>query len=402
MSTSATTTILAAEVSTPPQYIKFGTSIKARSSTNIEADLSTTPVGIESETAVQNYRWIINPGLDLLFCCGGIVWLLFAVHYFLIGSKSLSIPAQTLISISAIGTIFLGETHTVASFVRLYKDEEFRARFPVLSTWGVIGFSALALSGCLIPQIPPVMAKLYLLIVAQHFTKQSYGIILLYCLKRNYKMQNWDKNILAALMQATMVFAIIKQFTYHAWSGDTFLEQRIPFWGPLPEPIFFLSAYVLAITLAAFFIRVCYRFVARGEHFPFPAAALTVTSVLIFTLGKEMTGTIWLYVPAFFHGSQYLTVTTSVYMKEQGITGALPRNEIRSPLLHKNTIQYFGFLVIAGVALFIGLPRILEQFGFNYAMAVCSIFTCVQFHHVLIDRAIWRLKDPAIRKLLVA
>jgi hypothetical protein len=43
----------------------------------------------------------------------------------------------------------------------------------------------------------------------------------------------------------------------------------------------------------------------------------------------------------------------------------------------------------------------LHQFGFNYMTSVAVIFTVVQFHHVITDGVIWRLKDPRTRALLM-
>ena len=349
-----------------------------------------------------HYKWILHPVIDLLFCCGGLVWILFGLHYFVVGANSTNVFADSLLTISALATIFLGETHTVASLVRLYGEQRFKTGFSLHSVWVPLALSTLALVACSSKEIPPILAKIYLLIVSQHFTKQTYGIILLYCLKHNFKMGVWDKRLLACLMQATMVFAIVRQLTYKSWSGTEFLGQTIPFWGPLPEWIFVACAFwlvVLVVSLAIYLLR---RLLATGEMFPFPALMLTITGVAIFVLGSGPTNTLWIYVPAFFHGSQYLTVTTSVYLKEQGAIENTPPEKISSLLLQEKCLRYFGFLVIAGIALFVGIPHILQQFGFSYITAVATIFTTIQFHHVIVDHAIWRMKDKGTRELLVS
>ncbi len=350
-------------------------------------------------TESTTYCWILNPVIDLLFCCGGIVWLLFALHYFVLGPDTNSIQVQTLLTVAALGTIFLGETHTIASLVRLYGEKRFESGFSFYTHLLPLALSALALVACSNKEIPPILAKIYLLIVSQHFTKQTYGIVLLYCIKHDYKMRDWDKRILANLMQATMMFAIVRQLTFKSWSGGEFLGQQIPFWGPIPEWIFVSCCIWLAASVCVMVARLFYRCTIH-QFFPLPALLLTTTGVLIFVLGSNLTGTLWLYVPAFFHGSQYLTVTTSVYLKDQGQLANLPPKKIATLLLQKKALRYFGFLLLAGVAIFIGIPHILQQFGFNYIMSVTAIFTTVQFHHVIVDHAIWRLKDKGTRELL--
>ena len=352
--------------------------------------------------ADRSYGWILHPVVDLLFCCGGLVWILFAIHYFVLGPHATNIQAQTLLTASALGTIFLGETHTVASLVRLYGEKRFEKNFSLYTCLITLALSALALVACSNKDLPPILAKVYLLIVSQHFTKQTYGIVLLYCMKRNFKMGVWDKRLLACLMQATMVFAIVRQLTYKSWSGGEFLGQTIPFWGPLPEWIFVACSLWLAASAGLLLARMAFRYQNKNEVFPLPALMLTITGVAIFVCGSNLTGTLWLYVPAFFHGSQYLVVTTSVYLKEQGELQKVPPQKICSLLTQQKALRYFGFLIIAAIALFIGIPHLLQQFGFSYIMAVTAIFTTVQFHHVIVDHAIWRMKDKSTRDLLLA
>lgn len=351
---------------------------------------------------IRTSNWIINPGIDLLFCCGGAVWILFAVHHFFVETNSTNMAAQWILTLAALGTIFLGETHTIASMVRLYGEKKFESGYALYSRVIPLLLSALCLVACTNSVLPPILAKIYLLIVSQHFTKQTYGIVLLYCLKRNFLMDRWDKGLLACLMQATMFLAIVRQLTFKDWSGDSFLGQKIPFWGPLPEWIFQLCAFWLTIAAIVFASRMLMRQFTKGESFPLPATILTITGVAIFVVGSDLSGALWTYVPAFFHGSQYLAVTTSVYLNERGLLNNHATNGMRSMLLDKTTLRYFGFLLIAGIAVFAGIPHILQQFRFDYAMSVTAVFTTVQFHHVLIDHAIWRLKDKDTRELLLA
>src|SRR5215470_6369616 len=75
---------------------------------------------VRSAASGRPYEWILHPVLDLLFCCGGIVWILFALHYCAFGPDSTAKPVQIMVALAALGTIGLGETHIVATLQRIY------------------------------------------------------------------------------------------------------------------------------------------------------------------------------------------------------------------------------------------------------------------------------------------
>ncbi len=370
------------------------------------------PSGILPETIVSQagdplssqdpYPWILHPALDLIFCCGGILWLLFPLHFFVLGEGSHSILAQWLVVLAALGTVFLSQSHAIATLVRVYNDPETRERFSLYTYWFAIGCGMLALVGCMHGELAGIYCKIYLLIVAQHFTAQTYGIALLYCIKRKYGLGVMERRILSTLMRSTLWYAVLRQCTYRNWSGDKFLGQAVPFWGPLPEWMVQLSAICIVVSAVAFSVCVCRKLIVEKQCFPFPALLLIVTGVLIFVLDSRMTGILWIYVPAFFHGSQYLVTTTAYYLKEKGLPEGLSTHKIVSVLGSASALRYLGFLVTAGLALFMGLPQMLAQFGFDSGVAVAVIFTTVQFHHVLTDHAIWRMREERVRKLLTA
>jgi hypothetical protein len=57
---------------------------------------------------------------------------------------------------------------------------------------------------------------------------------------------------------------------------------------------------------------------------------------------------------------------------------------------------------VIGIFIYGGLPGLLQDFGFDYKVAFATIFCVINFHHFLIDAAIWRLRDPRVRNLLIA
>lgn len=345
--------------------------------------------------------WIINPVLDLLFSCGGIVWLFFGLHYFVFGAKSHELPVQSLVVMVILGTHFLSESHNMATLHRIFQKEE-KDRFSFFSGKLAAYAGTLAIIGIVFPPLVPIMTKIYLIWVSQHFTAQTYGLALLYCYKRNYFFNNFEKNIFSALMWCTTAFAIVRQFTYADWGGGNFLGQTIPFWGPLPESVFsFVSALLTGIA-AMFAIVVLRKAAVEKKVFPLPALLMTVTGILIWICGKDLTGTLWLYVPAFYHGSQYLLVSAGYYLKEKGLVEGGSASAMSKSLFQPVGLKYFAALAMLAIFFYVGIPHMLEQMGFSFDLVFAAIFCSINFHHFLTDAAIWKLRDKRNREILLA
>lgn len=365
------------------------------------------PVSIAASTEQSDqqkktvpYNWILNPTVDLIFCCGGLLWLMYLAN--LVFGSHLPMANGPLILLTVAGTHILSETHTAATLERLHQSEPTRK---ALSNFGLIASVIcflLAVASLVTPGFPAIFAKIYLLWIVQHFMAQSYGIALIYCYKRNYIMNLWEKRIFKLVIDATIAYGILKQLTFKEWSMDKFIGQTLPFWGPLPEPIFAVADWTLKIAVVAFVAMIVRKFITERKVFPLPAALITVSAVAIFTLPKSVTTSLWVYVPAFYHGSQYLVVSTSYFLKERGLPENVSTAQVGKLLFKPTTLKYFATLFVIGVFIYGGLPGLLQDFGFDYKIAFATIFCVINFHHFLIDAAIWRLRDPRVRKLLIA
>ncbi len=365
------------------------------------------PVSIAASTEQSDqqkktvpYNWILNPTVDLIFCCGGLLWLMYLAN--LVFGSHLPMANGPLILLTVAGTHILSETHTAATLERLHQSEPTRK---ALSNFGLIASVVcflLAVASLVTPGLPAIFAKIYLLWIVQHFMAQSYGIALIYCYKRNYIMNLWEKRIFKLVIDATIAYGILKQLTFKEWSMDKFIGQTLPFLGPLPEPIFAVADWTLKIAVVAFVAMIVRKFITERKVFPLPAALITVSAVAIFTLPKSVTTSLWVYVPAFYHGSQYLVVSTSYFLKERGLPENVSTAQVGKLLFKPTTLKYFATLFVIGVFIYGGLPGLLQDFGFDYKIAFATIFCVINFHHFLIDAAIWRLRDPRVRTLLIA
>ncbi len=65
-------------------------------------------------------------------------------------------------------------------------------------------------------------------------------------------------------------------------------------------------------------------------------------------------------------------------------------------------LNYIVIVASVGTIIYVGLPRLLYEFNFDKSISLCVVFCIFNLHHYITDAAIWRLKNPDVRRLLVA
>lgn len=346
--------------------------------------------------------WILNPALDLLFVCGGLVWIFNLLHTVAAQAIVLNPVLQIQLMLVVIGTHIFAEGHITATLARVYRNDTVRESLSAYTYWAALGCASLILAGLYVPGMAGIIAKIYLLWVVQHFTAQTFGIGLVYCYKRGYYFKNSERMIFSLLMNSTAAHAIIQQLTVKSIGSAPFMGIAIPFWGSLPGWILTASTYFLISSAIVFTAVVVKKFLRDKQIMPLPAILTILTGILIFTIGFDAGNILWLYVPIFYHGSQYLAISTSIHLKEHGLPQNTSHHDIAKLLTDKPALRYFGLIALLAIGIFIGVPRILEQLGFNYTIAFVSVFCSVSIHHFITDQAIWKLRDKKTRDALLA
>jgi len=343
--------------------------------------------------------WIMSGWIDLLLICGGLPWLLAGTNALLQTTRS----ERMLAGLSVLGvvlTYLFSNPHTMATLVRVSWTEEARARFRFYASTLVLPCLALCAVGLAFEQTIPILLLAYLVWVIQHYSSQCYGITLIYCYKRGYPLGGTHKTLIRLLYQLTAAVAILRRFTWPDWGARYFLSYHVPEWGPLPAPILAVTTAGLALVGAANVIQTARTAIATRRMIPAPALVLIGSTVSFLLMSGWFSGLVWLYVPAVFHGSQYLAVAASYHFKD---TPRAPTRAIMWDALRSSAGGfYLLLLVLGGAFIYVGMPRILEEMGLKYSAAMASIFAVVNFHHFVTDRAIWRLRDPRTREILLA
>ncbi|MFA7338166.1 MAG: hypothetical protein WC028_15370 [Candidatus Obscuribacterales bacterium] len=318
--------------------------------------------------------WIISPTIDCLFVCGGLFWLLYGLHLFALGQTNHSQQLTLLAAVSNLGFLFVSETHTVSTIFALDKENGAATIRNMLLPLLLFSIGILCF---FIPALPAVLLKIYLLWVPQHFLAQTRGIFLLYCLKAGLEITATKRFWLLTTTRLTMFYWMAVLLTDYKQGPTEFLMVRLPDWGILPtgtaSTLLLLSfCSILAFTLS--FLPIPHS----GEKLKLPpvhAIAMLITSLLLFLLPRERLDDIWLYAPAYFHGSQYLCL---VYA----------RIKDSKPFI---AFTMLPLALLCAVAVFAGLPLLISKFNVPLITALAVVFCCIQFQHFLTDAKIWKL-----------
>jgi len=364
-------------------------------------DMTTVGVGnaalpaTAAATAVAK-RWLVNPYIDLLFCCGGAVWIA-ALSYDWATREYSNEFTMSFAVVLTLLTHSLANPHTSATWLRIYGDPAENKRFRFYSVWLAIGMVALGAFALTQPGWPAAFANLYLLWVILHYTSQVYGIALLYCVRWGYRFAPWEKNVFKYTLIFTALFAIARKLAWREYAIPQFLGLPMPFWGPIPDWIAYISGALWAASTLLFVFIVVDKFFREGAVLPAPVVLLLISiGVFILATGPLMYA-VWLFVPAFFHGSQYLMVSGVYHFGKKRQDDA----SFTAKLFSWEGVKYWAVLVIIGNFIYAGAPTFLSELGVSYVAGLAVIFSVVNFHHFLTDAAIWKLRDPKTREVLL-
>ena len=143
-----------------------------------------------------SYHWILNPAIDLFFCCGGMLWLLVGAYYTL----GLKLEATTILTLSILGNVLTSDTHQPATLFRVYGSPRTRRQVGTIVTLFGLLVIGLAAAGLFSKSITGILLKITLAWSFHHLLAQVYGIFLIYCYKRQYILSKNEKQSLSYLI----------------------------------------------------------------------------------------------------------------------------------------------------------------------------------------------------------
>jgi len=331
-------------------------------------------------------RWFVSPAVDLLFCCGGALWLLVACHY-VFGWQlryAMDGPGVFAGSVAAlIGVICLSDAHVAASLFRFYGTDELRRRNRAVSYLIPAGLACLGIASLFKTAILALGLRAYLLLITHHLAWQTYGIVLLYCRKQGSMLSPQRKLGLKLFFSALTLHGMAQQV-----GNPKFLSVGAIFSTPFLTVPDGVVASTQVVLIAALLLVVLQNLRAsHKDRLPFSCWLLLGTSVLIYSFAIEILQVFWLYVPAFFHGSQYIVVLASTRLAGRNNQTSA---SVFAELARDENASFWLWAMAIGVAIYIGIPTTLSHFGFNLITAFNAVFWSVNLFHFAIDSVMWK------------
>jgi len=184
---------------------------------------------------------------------------------------------------------------------------------------------------------------------------------------------------------------------------------EIPFWGPLPEVFCDTSEKVLLVSVLTLAGVVVFRSLDKSSDqndnsapIPIPAQLTLLTGALAFTMGPAATGIYWLYVSAFFHGTQYLMIAAAKYARESNKDGVEQSTPGASILLKGPALKFLALSFLLSLLFYHGIPGLVDNLGFTVLQTGAIIFAILSTFHIITDSAIWKLGDRKTREILLS
>jgi hypothetical protein len=349
--------------------------------------------------------YLVNPFFDLTFVCGGLAVALTAicVHQFGINVNAAQ-ASMPVIVLGLLGTYLLAGPHTGATIFRLYGEKENRSRFYFVSFVLPVILIAALIAGLFLPVIARVEATIYLIAVWHHYMAQSYGVAMMYCARTGMRLSKKEKFLPRAVLYLAVSAAIAEQFTSQ-WQRSSFLNIPLSPIAFLPAEVVVTLQLCLALAVLALLSEQVIKWRNGQATMPLPAMAALLMGAAFLTLGRALSDIVWLFLPNFFHATQYLAVVLAYQHKKEA------EKETKEDTIkpgNYSLLKTFGRLgdrlaefFLIGLALFTIVPLAISALGFPFYLASALVFFSLSFHHFAADACIWKLKDKSVHSRLI-
>lgn len=350
--------------------------------------------------------WLHGPISDLLLG-GGLIYVPILFVLLFAGAQLQSTLTLSLMPLVALAA---STPHLGATLLRVYERSEDRRAYTLFAFHATALIALLFGIGLYNSLVGSVMITIYLTIVPWHFTGQNYGIALMFLRRRGIDVTPDLKRLIYASFVLTYVMTVLALHgrtlsdSYApletAGTAYRFLSLGIP--PQVQGTAILLAAAIYLWTLVAVARRLRERAPLRDL---WPAASLVLTQALWYSvpilllmlapgdrlgpLSPGSFGFTFLWV-SMCHGLQYLWITT-YYAARQNPPTTQPRFLLKA-LLAGAAIYGFPILLFA--------PDVLGRLPYDSGLFL-MIAGALNVHHVVLDSAIWKLRDGRIAQILI-
>lgn len=348
-------------------------------------------------------RWLHGRFSDLGFGAGLVylpVFLLLALGLFP------KVPARFL----PLVVLAFSTPHIGATLLRAYERDEDRRAYRFFTVYATVAIATAFGVGLYVPLVGSIMITLYFTVVPWHFTGQNFGIALIFLRRGGIEVSPALRRFV--YLACSLPFALWILAIHGEQQGligyaplntigtaYEFISLQIP--GFVQAPLMGIAFGAYLYVLGECGVRLAGRGVFRAA---FPALVLLLVQGLWFAapvLGRfiyddaqmgPLSGSraaytfVWISMT---HGIQYLWVTTYYAKRQQPETAT-------SLYLVK---ALFAGSAIYGLPLLVMTPALLGSLSYTGGLYL-MVAGALNLHHVLLDSAIWKLRNSRIASVL--
>jgi len=229
--------------------------------------------------------------------------------------------------------------------------------------------------------------------VGWHYSKQTFGCMMVYAKLNNYRMTNIERNVIRYALLSTWwtswLYVNCSEGSY-PYYGLTIHRYNLPYsWFQASLTIVSIMFFIVAITVIRIYIR---DKKLPSVNFLVPMIALLIWHIPLF--GNPQ----FFYVLAFFHSLQYFPFVAKVEQTRY--------KKNKRPRANGRLLIFFGIMMLLGFLSFDYIPNSLDQMRASFSVYHASFFILsflafINVHHYFIDNVLWRFKNKEVRQLLL-
>ena len=359
---------------------------------------------------------IITPSVDFL-CCGGLsIVVVIAIFAYGFYSPTSAFFAQGL---PIVGGLILGTLinapHFMASYFLLYRNRAQVSQHKLASAYVPLILLAIIVYAFLTPNpntegnnarinatVVDLLTVVSSILLAWHYTGQAWGMTGAFAYIGGIRMEKQERWLVRSGYYTLLVWHILWACLYILRSPESTFAKNFSNLAPHLVSFYNVWSVVALLTIPlgiAGFIRIRRR---TGIAPPLRSYAPWIAIYLWYTL-------IWAHPTLFallqiFHALQYLVFPLRVEINRYS---ARQHRTVTRRLLHG--LAFYLLLVIVGLVVF-ELPTLPLMWGdgkINFLVVTCLNLLAVtsafvNIHHYFIDGAIWKIRNPEVRKDLFA
>ncbi len=283
--------------------------------------------------------------------------------------------------------------HFFATSYRLYHSRENIRQYPMTAIVVPIVLLSGAVASLGWPTlVAPLYIKLFLFWSPYHYAAQSVGISLLYARRAGFIISGLERWALSSFILST--FLVIT-------TRENVVAKDQSFWG-LTYPSFHLPAWTADLALGwmalcgALLAVLIVRWSVRNRRLlPLIVLVPAIAQFCWFVVGSSV-AMFYSFIP-FFHGLQYMFIAWATQLKEKKDEQNIAPSR---RFVLRESVRWTIIVLVGGLALFEGLPRLVEWIGFGYAISLAAVVSAVNLHHFFVDGVIWKLRNPRVGSVL--